>query len=64
MHDSAEHRRAVLRRARRALEEGAELPADLPETIRYSWTRSRLAAAPMDRISVPYLAPDVPASGC
>lgn len=59
MHDSAAHRRAVLRRARRALEEGAELPPDLPETIRYSWTRSRLAAAPMDRISVPYLAPDV-----
>jgi transcriptional regulator of acetoin/glycerol metabolism len=50
---------AVLRRARRALEEGAELPVDLPETIRYSWTRSRLATAPMDRISVPYLAPDV-----
>jgi sigma-54 dependent transcriptional regulator, acetoin dehydrogenase operon transcriptional activator AcoR len=59
MHDSAEHRRAVLRRARRALEEGAELPTDLPETIRYSWTRSRLAAAPMDRICVPYLAPFV-----
>jgi transcriptional regulator of acetoin/glycerol metabolism len=59
MHDSAEHRRAVLRRARRALEEGAELPGDLPETIRYSWTRSRLAAAPMDRIAVPYLAADV-----
>jgi sigma-54 dependent transcriptional regulator, acetoin dehydrogenase operon transcriptional activator AcoR len=59
MHDSAEHRLAVLRRARRALEEGAELPGDLPETIRYSWTRSRLAAAPMDRVSVPYLAPDV-----
>jgi sigma-54 dependent transcriptional regulator, acetoin dehydrogenase operon transcriptional activator AcoR len=59
MHDSAEQRRAVLRRARRALEEGAKLPADLPETIRCSWTRSRLAAAPMDRICVPYLAPDV-----
>jgi sigma-54 dependent transcriptional regulator, acetoin dehydrogenase operon transcriptional activator AcoR len=59
MHDSAEDRRAVLRRARRALEEGAALPGELPETIRYSWTRSRLAAAPMDRISVPYLAADV-----
>jgi sigma-54 dependent transcriptional regulator, acetoin dehydrogenase operon transcriptional activator AcoR len=59
MNDSAARRRAVLRRARRALEEGTELPADLPETIRYSWTRSRLAAAPMDRISVPYLAIDV-----
>jgi sigma-54 dependent transcriptional regulator, acetoin dehydrogenase operon transcriptional activator AcoR len=58
MRNSAEHRRAVLRRARRALEEGAELPADLPETIRYSWTRSLLADAPMDRISVPYLASD------
>ena len=54
MHDLAEHRRAVLRRARRALEEGAELPQELPETIRRSWTRSRLAAAPMDRIAVPY----------
>jgi sigma-54 dependent transcriptional regulator, acetoin dehydrogenase operon transcriptional activator AcoR len=59
MNDSAARRRAVLRRARRALEAGVELPADLPATIRYSWTRSRLAAAPMDRISVPYLAPDV-----
>jgi sigma-54 dependent transcriptional regulator, acetoin dehydrogenase operon transcriptional activator AcoR len=59
MHDSAAHRLAVLRSARRALEEGAELPPGLPETIRYSWTRSRLAAAPMDRISVPYLALDV-----
>jgi len=59
MRNSAEHRRAVLRRARRALEKGVELPGDLSETIRYSWTRSRLAAAPMDRISVPYLAPDV-----
>ena len=54
MHDSAEHRRALLRRARRALEEGAELPQELPQTIRRSWTRSRLAAAPMDRIAVPY----------
>ena len=46
----------VLRRARRALEGGAELPPDLPETIRCSWTRSRLAAAPLDRIAVPYAA--------
>src|ERR1700678_3748548 len=61
MHDSAEHRRAVLRRARRALEEGAELPQELPPTIRRSWTRSRLAAAPMDRIAVPYDAADVSA---
>jgi transcriptional regulator of acetoin/glycerol metabolism len=61
MHDSAERRRAVLRRARRALEEGAELPQELPEIIRCSWTRSRLAAAPMDRIAVPHVAPDVSA---
>ncbi len=61
MHDSAERRRAVLRRARRALEQGGELPLELPETIRCSWTRSRLAAAPMDRISVPYVAADVSA---
>ncbi len=58
MSDTAEDRRTVLRRARRALESGAELPPDLPETIRCSWTRSRLAAAPLDRIAVPYLAVD------
>jgi transcriptional regulator of acetoin/glycerol metabolism len=61
MNDSAEHRRAVLRRARRALEQGTELPQELPETIRYSWTRSRLAAAPMDRIAVPYVEVDAAA---
>jgi transcriptional regulator of acetoin/glycerol metabolism len=59
MNDTAEDRRAVLRRARRALESGAELPPDLPETIRCSWTRSRLAAAPLDRIAVPYAGVDV-----
>ena len=58
MNDTVEDRRAVLRRARRALESGAELPPDLPETIRCSWTRSRLAAAPLDRIAVPYAAVD------
>ncbi len=58
MKDTTEYRRAVLPRARRALEHGAELPPDLPETIRYSWIRSRLAAAPMDRIAVPYAAVD------
>jgi transcriptional regulator of acetoin/glycerol metabolism len=56
MNDTAEDRRTVLGRARRALESGAELPPDLPETIRCSWTRSRLAAAPQDRIAVPYAA--------
>ena len=56
MNGTAEDRRSVLRRARRALESGAELPPDLPETIRCSWTRSRLAAAPLDRIAVPYVA--------
>jgi len=58
MKDTTEYRRAVLQRARRALEQGAELPPELPETIRCSWTRSRLAAAPMDRIAVPYVAAD------
>lgn len=56
MNDTAEDRRIVLRRARKALESGAELPPDLPDTIRCSWTRSRRAAAPLDRIAVPYLA--------
>jgi transcriptional regulator of acetoin/glycerol metabolism len=54
MKDTTEYRRALLQRARRALERGAELPPDLPDTIRYSWIRSRLAAAPLDRIAVPY----------
>ncbi len=58
MNDSAEQRRAILRRARRALEQGTELPQELPETIRCSWARSRLAAAPMDRIAVPYVGVD------
>ena len=45
----------ALQSARRALHEGAELPAGLlRDTIRLSWTRSRLAAAPMDRVEVPY----------
>jgi sigma-54 dependent transcriptional regulator, acetoin dehydrogenase operon transcriptional activator AcoR len=58
MNDSAEYRRTLLRRARRALEQGAELPRELPDTIRCSWARSRQAAAPMDRIAVPYVAVD------
>jgi sigma-54 dependent transcriptional regulator, acetoin dehydrogenase operon transcriptional activator AcoR len=60
MKDTTEyrHRRAVLQRARRALESGAELPEDLPETIRCSWRRSRLAAAPMDRLAVPFVPAD------
>jgi transcriptional regulator of acetoin/glycerol metabolism len=45
----------ALQSAWRALHEGAELPAGLlRDTIRLSWTRSRLAAAPMDRVEVPY----------
>lgn len=41
--------------ARHALEAGAELPDGLlRDSIRLSWARSRLAAAPMDRIDVPY----------
>jgi sigma-54 dependent transcriptional regulator, acetoin dehydrogenase operon transcriptional activator AcoR len=62
MHDSAVSPGAVLRRARRALEAGAELPRELPEKIRFSWIRSRMAAAPMDRIAVPHVADAVPAS--
>lgn len=61
MRDSAGPPGTVLRRARRALEQGSELPRELPETIRVSWIRSRLAAAPMDRIAVPYHAATVPA---
>jgi transcriptional regulator of acetoin/glycerol metabolism len=53
-----EHRQAVLRQARRALHDGRDLPHELPDTIRYSWMRSRLAAAPVDRIAVPYVAVD------
>lgn len=46
---------AGLQLARRALSDGTELPGGvLRETIRLSWVRSRLAAAPMDRIVVPY----------
>jgi transcriptional regulator of acetoin/glycerol metabolism len=52
----------VLLRARQALEQGGELPLDLRQTIRVSWVRSRLAAAPMDRIAVPYIADAPPAS--
>lgn len=49
----------VLRLARRALRDGAELPSDLlRDTIRQSWIRSRLASAPMDRIDVPYRVAD------
>jgi len=44
----------VVRPARQALSSGGELPLDLRDTIRLSWIRSRLAAAPMDRIEVPY----------
>lgn len=47
-------REGSLRPARRALAAGGELPADLRDTIRMSWIRSRLADAPMDRISVPH----------
>jgi transcriptional regulator of acetoin/glycerol metabolism len=53
-----EHRQAMIRRARRALHEGRDLPHELRDTIRHSWLRSRLAAAPVDRIAVPYVAVD------
>lgn len=62
MRDSAGSAGAVLRRARRALEAGGELPGELPDTIRVSWIRSRMAAVPMDRIAVPYVADAAPAS--
>jgi sigma-54 dependent transcriptional regulator, acetoin dehydrogenase operon transcriptional activator AcoR len=62
MRDSAGSAGAVLRRARLALEAGGELPRELPETIRVSWIRSRMAAAPMDRIAVPHVADAAPAS--
>lgn len=58
MPETMEHRQAVLRRARRALQDGRDLPHELRDTIRYSWMRSRLAAAPVDRIEVPYVAVD------
>lgn len=49
----------VLKLARRALSEGAELPGELVrDPIRLSWIRSRMADAPMDRIEVPYREPD------
>ena len=62
MSDSAGSASAVLRRARRALESDGELPGELPEMIRVSWIRSRMAAVPMDRITVPYVADAAPAS--
>jgi sigma-54 dependent transcriptional regulator, acetoin dehydrogenase operon transcriptional activator AcoR len=62
MRDSAGSAGAVLQRARLALEAGDELPRELPETIRVSWIRSRMAAAPMDRIAVPHVADAAPAS--
>ncbi|HCB05900.1 MAG TPA: hypothetical protein DEQ43_16915, partial [Nocardioides bacterium] len=49
---------ALLGRARRALHSGEALPVDLRDTIRYSWIRSRTAAAPLERIEAPYVAPD------
>lgn len=58
MPETMEHRQAVLRRARRALHDGQDLPPELRDTIRYSWMRSHLAAAPVDRITVPYVAVD------
>lgn len=45
--------------ARRALSAGAELPEDLlRDPIRLSWMRSRRAAAPMDRLDIPFRAAD------
>lgn len=47
----------VLASARLALEEGADLPDELPPAIRYSWLRSRLARVPNDRIDLPFAEP-------
>lgn len=62
MRDSAGSASAVLRRARQALEAGGELPGELPETIRVSWIRSKMAHVPMDRIAIPHVADAAPAS--
>lgn len=50
---------AVLRRARRALLDGAELPADLRGLIRHSWGRSRLSSVAPDRMDIPFLGTDL-----
>jgi sigma-54 dependent transcriptional regulator, acetoin dehydrogenase operon transcriptional activator AcoR len=47
-------RTGALQPARRALHEGLELPADLRDTIRLSWIRSKLAEVPTDRIELPH----------
>ena len=49
---------ALLRRARRALHDGADLPPELRSLIRQSWRRSLLSAVEPDRMAIPFLGPD------
>ncbi|MGE3662821.1 MAG: sigma-54-dependent Fis family transcriptional regulator [Pseudonocardia sp.] len=49
---------AVLRRARRALRDGSDLPADLRGLIRHSWVRSRMSAVGPERLAIPFLGTD------
>lgn len=49
---------AVLRRARRALQNGTELPTDLRGLIRHSWVRSRMSEVVPDRLAIPFVGVD------
>ncbi|MGD9526485.1 sigma-54-dependent Fis family transcriptional regulator [Pseudonocardia sp.] len=49
---------AVLRRARRALRDGSDLPPDLRGLIRHSWVRSRMSAVGPERLDIPFLGTD------
>jgi transcriptional regulator of acetoin/glycerol metabolism len=46
--------RLALQSARVALRAGAPLPTSIPELIRRSWIRSRMAAVPMNQVRVPF----------
>jgi transcriptional regulator of acetoin/glycerol metabolism len=58
MRETSGGKQGVLRRSRRALQQGDDLPVELRGMIRQSWMRSRQALAPVDRITVPYVALD------
>jgi transcriptional regulator of acetoin/glycerol metabolism len=49
---------ALLKRARRALHDGADLPVDLRSLIRQSWWRSRLSSVEPSRMEIPYRGSD------
>ncbi len=49
---------ALLRRARRALYDGADLPPELRSLIRQSWRRSLMSSVEPDRMAFPYAPPD------